>query len=101
MADSQDSSVAAQSAAIRYQNLLDDANRRVDQLRARDGMFAMIRLAFFGAAIVVLGLAFFANLGAPGWIVGFVLLGGFLVAAIFNEPVRDAMAAQQRASKVT
>lgn len=95
------SSADTEPAAIRYRHLLDESNRRVDQLRTRDGMFAMIRLALFGAAILTLGFAFFAGLGTPGWVVGFLLLAGFFVAAILNEPVRDAMAAEKRASKVT
>ncbi|QEG00377.1 DNA mismatch repair protein MutS [Stieleria maiorica] len=91
----------AEPAADRYQHLLDASTQRLEQLRRRDAAFATIRLVLFGAAVAVLAFTFFAKLGTGGWIVGFSLLGGFLVAAILNEPIRDAMAEQQRARKVT
>lgn len=91
----------AESAAQRYQRLLDESNQRVEALRTRDGVFAMVRLVLFGAATIALGFTFFAGIGTAGWVVGFALLGGFLLAAILNEPVRDAMAAEKRASQVT
>lgn len=100
MDDSTQSPQTGESAASRYQSLLDASNRRVEQLRARDGRFAILRLVLFGAALVALAFAFFAQLGTTGWVVGFALLAGFLAAAIFNEPVRDAMAAEIRASEV-
>ncbi|MDV6029953.1 MAG: DNA mismatch repair protein [Phycisphaera sp. RhM] len=101
MVDSPQSQTAAEPAADRYQSLLQASAERLDALRSRDSLFAMIRLALFGAAVAVLAFTFFAHLGTPGWIVGFGLLAGFLVAAILNEPIRDAMAEQTRANKVT
>ncbi|WP_286177392.1 MutS family DNA mismatch repair protein [Stieleria mannarensis] len=101
MVDSPSSPAAAEPAADRYQQLLDAATQRMEQLHSRDAAFATIRLVLFGAAVAVLAFTFFAKLGTAGGIVGFSLLGGFLVAAILNEPIRDAMAEQQRARKVT
>lgn len=101
MADSQQQPQPGESAAIRYQVLLDQSTQRSEDLRARDGTFAMIRLVLFGAALIVLGFTFYARLGTVGWVIGFGLLAGFLVAAILNEPVRDAMAAERRSCKVT
>lgn len=101
MADSQQSRAPGESAAARYQSLLDESDLRVEQLRKRDGTFVMLRLVLFGAAIATLGFVFFAGIGLLGWGVGAVLMAGFLVAAIMNEPVRDAMAAEKRSSIVT
>lgn len=101
MADSKLGASPDGSAADRYQTLLDESSRRVDELRARDGTFALVRLTLFGAALLTLSFGFFAEVGMLVWVIGWGLLAGFLASAILNEPVRDAMLAEQRASRVT
>ncbi len=88
-------------AAARYQLLLDESGKRLEDLRGRDARFAIIRLVLFAAALAVLGFTFFAQTGFWGWVVGFGLLFAFLVAAILNEPIRDAIADESRGSAVT
>ncbi|MCO8123868.1 MutS family DNA mismatch repair protein [Stieleria sp. TO1_6] len=101
MADSQSSQRLDDSAATRYQQLLQASEQRLGQLRARDGSYAMVRLVLFAAALLVLSFAFFAEAGIVVWLVGAALFVAFLIAAILNEPVRDAMLQEQESTKVT
>lgn len=101
MSDLQNSRPTKQSALERYQSLLDESNDRVEELRVRDRRFGILRLVLFGAAVATLGFVPMAEIGFWGWVVGFGLLTAFFVAAILNEPVRDAMSAEKRSSMVT
>jgi len=91
----------SQSTVNHYRSLLEQSHQRVTELHARDRTFATIRLLLFGTAAITLAFAFFAEASGTVWVIGLGLLFGFLVAAILNEPVRDAMLAERRASEMT
>lgn len=101
MVESSTATEGSTSAVHHYERLLEQSEQRVAAMQARDRTFATLRLSLFGIALAILAVAFFAKLGAAAWITGFGFLAAFLIVAILNEPVRDAMLAERRASEVT
>jgi ABC-type multidrug transport system fused ATPase/permease subunit len=96
MSDTINGSGVTEPAVEHYRALFEQCQSRAETLKGRDRVFGGVRLGLFAVALVLLGFAFFAELSAWGWGIGFLFLAAFLVAAILNEPVREAIAAEQR-----
>ena len=88
-------------AVSRYRQQLSQSESRLTALRSTDGKFAGIRAALFGAAILTLGFSFFAETSPMVSYCGWGLMIAFVVAAILNEPIRDAIEREQDQASVT
>ncbi|OYP36130.1 hypothetical protein CGZ80_09220 [Rhodopirellula sp. MGV] len=80
--------------------MLDAADADIQALNRKDSLFATTRLVVFAAALVMVLLGYFADVGWAVLYIGWGLLACFFVVAILNEPVRDALAAKERESQI-
>ena len=95
---SQDQSGAADAAPTQrvsalqsYQQRLETASAELAELKARDGVFAKVRLALFLFSLVMFGTAAFSSAGALAWSLAAGLFVAFFVTAVLNEPLRQRM----------
>lgn len=95
---SQDQSGAADAAPAHsvsalqsYQQRLETASADLAELKARDGVFAKVRLALFLFSLIMLGTAAFSSAGALAWSLAAGLFVAFFVTAVLNEPIRQRM----------
>ncbi|MEM6468695.1 MAG: MutS family DNA mismatch repair protein [Planctomycetota bacterium] len=93
------SGTSADSAADHYQSLCDAAEKRIAELRSKDGRFAVVRLLLFGLALAALGLAFFSSVGTTAWVLFAILAFSFLFVVILNEPLRDELESQASSTR--
>ena len=98
--DDFDPDTASISARDRYDKLLADCDARLERLKAVDGRYGLVRLLFFLCGIFSVAVGLFSDIGSLPYVVGGVLIVGFVVAAILNEPIRDSMEREESESAV-
>ncbi|MEO1524046.1 MAG: MutS family DNA mismatch repair protein [Planctomycetota bacterium] len=98
--DDSDPDTASIPARDRYDRLLADSSARLKSLGAVDSRYGTVRLLLFLGGIFCLAMGPFAEIGATPYIIGGVFVAGFVVAAILNEPIRDAIDREESESAV-
>ncbi|MEL6109819.1 MAG: DNA mismatch repair protein, partial [Planctomycetota bacterium] len=87
-------------ARDRYDRLLADSEARRKRLAGTDSRYGLVRLLFFLSGIFCLAMGPFSDIGYLPYVIGGVLLVGFVISAILNEPIRDAMEREESATAV-